>query len=120
MSGNIRFITAKPAASSTIQRSIVAAVYSTTLARGSGRFELGYVVKYHYADDGSFAGIGAGGIGPDGKPREAASNNAVTNTQDWLLGSNLGTITHDAIQGRCFAFPWSNNDYTVSSTSCDQ
>ena len=120
MSGNIRFITAKPAASSTIQRSIVAAVYSTNLPIGSGNFQLGYVVKFHYADDGSFAGVGAGPVGANGKPKESANNNAVTNTQDWLLGSNLGTITHDAIQSACFAYKWADNSRSVLITSCDQ
>ena len=119
MSGNIRLITAKPAASSTIQRSIVAAVYSTNLSIGSGNFQLGYVVKFHYADDGSFAGVGAGPVGANGKPKESANNNAVTNTQDWLLGSNLGTITHDAIQSACFAYKWADNSRSVLSTSCD-
>ena len=119
MNGNIRFITAKPAASSSIQRSIVAAVYSTNLPIGSGNFQLGYVVKFHYADDGSFAGVGAGPVGANGKPKESANNNAVTNTQDWLLGSNLGTVTHDAIQGRCFAYSWADNSRSVLSTSCD-
>ena len=116
MNGNIRFITAKPAASSTIQRSIVAAVYTSKLKD----FALTYHVKYHYAENGAFAGFGSGEIGSDGKAKESAGNNGVTNTQDWRVGSTIGTITHDAVDNLCFAFQWFDNSRTVSNTPCNQ
>ena len=120
MNGTIRFITAKPAASSTIQRPIVAAVYSVNTPRGNGKFQVLYLIKFHYADDGSFAGVGVGPIGANGNAKEAVDNGGVTNTQDWMLGSSLGTIVHDAIQFSCVALSWADDSRSVLNTSCDQ